>query len=65
MALEKTDPNHQQNLQLLFLTEPTIINISSNEQMQTTAQKNFLPDIEMLPRDELVIYSYRTSHPSA
>ncbi|CAG8454069.1 6215_t:CDS:1, partial [Cetraspora pellucida] len=65
MALEETDPNYQQNLQPLVLTEPATINISLDEQMQITTQENLLPDIELLPRDELAIYGYRISHLSA
>ncbi|CAG8816013.1 22298_t:CDS:1, partial [Cetraspora pellucida] len=30
-----------------------------------TTQEDLLPDTEMLPRDELAIYGYRTPHLSA
>ncbi|CAG8674218.1 19450_t:CDS:1, partial [Cetraspora pellucida] len=56
---------HQQNLQLPVLAELAITNNSSDEQIQMIIQKDLLPDTEILPRNELVIYNYRTSHPSA
>ncbi|CAG8564292.1 8579_t:CDS:2 [Cetraspora pellucida] len=54
-----------QKLQLLVLAELAITNNSSDEQMQVITQEDPLLDTEMLPRDELAIYGYRTPHPSA
>ncbi|CAG8741987.1 2403_t:CDS:1, partial [Cetraspora pellucida] len=65
MTLEETDPNYQQNLQLPVSAELATTNNSSDEQMQVTTQEDLLPDTEMLPRDELAIYGYRTLYPSA
>ncbi|CAG8575317.1 19400_t:CDS:2 [Cetraspora pellucida] len=47
-----------------MLTELATTNNSSDEQIQMIAQEDLLPDTEVLLRDELVIYSYRTSYSS-
>ncbi|CAG8729268.1 10163_t:CDS:1, partial [Cetraspora pellucida] len=65
IALEETDPSYKQNLQLPVSAELAITNNSSDKQIQVTIQEDLLPNTEMLPRDELAIYGYGTSHPSA
>ncbi|CAG8667801.1 14371_t:CDS:2, partial [Cetraspora pellucida] len=55
----------KQNLQLPVLAELATTNNSSDEQMQATTQEDLLPNTEMLPRDELAIYGYKTPYPSA
>ncbi|CAG8663575.1 5420_t:CDS:1 [Cetraspora pellucida] len=68
MALEETDPNYQQNIQLSVLVESAITNNSTNslnKQIIMITQEDLLSDIEILPKKELAIYSYETPHLSA